>query len=110
MLNPVFAVHLERKWRNKTVCSDASRKSLGQAVDELLKGAGSSEGAGQDMTNEIVSVFYKVLPCCINPTATPPLCQLVWTVNQLSFGSWSIFPLGLVQVCESIWKLCTFLQ
>ncbi len=40
----------------------------------------------------------------------PPFCQLARTVKHLSFGSWPTFPLNLVRVCESIWKLCTFLQ
>ncbi len=38
-----------------------------------------------------------------------PFWQLARAVNQLFFGSRSTFPLNLVQVCESIWKLCNFL-
>ncbi len=40
--------------------------------------------------------------------AMPPLCQLARTVNQLTFGSGPAFPRNLVQVCESVWKLCAF--
>ncbi len=50
--------------------------------------------------------FYKVL-LQATPTATPTLCQWARTFNWLSFGSWPTF-MNLVQVCESIWKFCTF--
>ncbi len=79
------------------------------------------EGWGKPWPMKVFVCFYKDWPCNLNqkictfllqatPTVTPPFCQLAWRVNQLSFGSWTTFPLNYVQVCESIQKFCMFWQ
>ncbi len=121
MLCVVTKLQMHHKWKI-AVCNDASHKSLKHmTLDELweeveLKYRG---GASHNQSKCVCVFFYKVWLCYMNLLRSyasfcyRPLhlfCQLARTVNQLSFGSWPTFPLNLVQVCESIWKLCTFLQ
>ncbi len=104
-----------------TCCNNASHKSLRWREQE---GAGHKCRVGQAMTSKSVCVFFftyfvRIRLICLgvmrlfitgHSHCHTPFCQLTWTVNQLSFGSWPTFQLKFVQICESIWKLCTFLR
>ncbi len=118
----IIKLQTHHKWKI-SVCNHASQEStVIQSVDELWKGLKCRGEASHDQWKCVcVSTKFghvtwlKLEIMCLFchrqlPLQCPLFCQLARTINQLNFDSWKTFPLNLVQVCESIWKLRTFFQ
>ncbi len=83
--------------------------SLRQTADELWKGAELKCGG---RVSHDMNLFRSYAPFCYRPLPLPHPLFARWPEQLIScpLAHDQLYTLNLVQVCESIWKSCTFLQ